>query len=175
MKISLNQNKLQKKKTQEKLRFFKNKANPCLNEIIRFTEDNEFLQCANCKRFFCQDENEEQNKSTVNNEQNQINNEDISNDINDIDIFANDEEIEKKKEKKRIIIQNHSKSSDIEEYDKKFYLVNKKEVDITIMLCHSLKKTSKNIAVFTFNKGQFNLIKQKFKNELSFVNVVLFY
>lgn len=98
-----------------------------------------------------------------------INNEDISNDINDLDIFANDEEIEKK----RIIIQNHSKSSDIEEYDKKFYLVNKKEVDITIMLCHSLKKTSKNIAVFTFNKGQVNLIKQKFKDELSFVNVVL--
>ena len=58
----------------EKLRFFKNKANPCLNEIIRFTEDNEFLQCANCKRFFCLDENEEQNKNTVNNEQNQINN-----------------------------------------------------------------------------------------------------
>ena len=54
--------KVAKVQKQEKLRFFKNNVNPCLNEIIRHTEDNEFLQCANCKKFFCLDENEEKNK-----------------------------------------------------------------------------------------------------------------
>lgn len=41
------------------------------------------------------------------------------------------------------------------------------------MICHSLKNYSKNIAVYTFNYGQVNLLKQKFKDELSFVNIIL--
>ena len=68
--------------TQEKLRFFnKNKVNPSLNDIIQHTEDNEYLQCANCKRFFSKDENEEQNINQASNKQiqNQIqNSQDIS-------------------------------------------------------------------------------------------------
>ena len=46
---------------QGKLRNLKNNANPSLNEIIHFTENNDFLQCANCFKFFVSNEKEGQN------------------------------------------------------------------------------------------------------------------
>ena len=46
---------------QGKLRNLKNNANQNLNEIIHFTENNDFLQCANCFKFFLSDEKESQN------------------------------------------------------------------------------------------------------------------
>ena len=54
------------------LRFFnKNNGNPSLNKIIQLTEDNEYQQCANCKRFFLSDEKEEQDTNQKNNNQTQ--------------------------------------------------------------------------------------------------------
>jgi hypothetical protein len=41
------------------------------------------------------------------------------------------------------------------------------------MLCHSLKKYSKNISIYTFNFGQKYLLEQKIKKELPCVNIVL--
>ena len=41
---------------------------------------------------------------------------------------------------KRVIIQNYSKKSEIEKINEELYLINKEEVNITLMLCHSLKK-----------------------------------
>ena len=71
-----------KVQTNEKLRFFnKNRAIPSLNNIIQHTENNDYLQCANCKRFFFSDEKEEQNINQASNKQSQneiINNQQIS-------------------------------------------------------------------------------------------------
>jgi len=52
-----------------KLRFFNpNKGNKSLNDLITFTENNEYIQCANCKKFFISDEKEDENKAQANNQ-----------------------------------------------------------------------------------------------------------
>ena len=53
-----------------------NKKNENIQSIISFTENNDFLQCANCHKFFCSDENEQsqtENKTTENITQNNQN------------------------------------------------------------------------------------------------------
>lgn len=48
------------------------KPNLSLNEIIHFSETNDFIQCANCHKFFPPDENEQNEqkvKATINNQQ----------------------------------------------------------------------------------------------------------
>jgi hypothetical protein len=56
--------------SEQKLRYFNpNKGNKSLNDIITFTENNEYLQCANCKKFFISDEKEDENKEQTNNQQ----------------------------------------------------------------------------------------------------------
>lgn len=82
-------------------------------------------------------------------------------------------EYKKDKEKKETIIQRHSHFSDIKEIDNDLYLVNNEEVRITLMLYHSLKIVSRSISVYTFNKGQVELLEEAFKNELSFVKIIL--
>jgi hypothetical protein len=42
-------------------------------------------------------------------------------------------EIKLKEERKRVIIQTHSKSCDIEQYEEKLYLINNEEVNINVM------------------------------------------
>ena len=81
----------------------------------------------------------------------------------------------KDEEEKKIIIQSHSDFCDIERIDDEFYLVNKKEIEISFMIYLSLTKISKNIniAIYTFNIAQVNLFKERFKDELSFVKIVL--
>ena len=55
--------------SEQKLRYFNpNKGNRSLNDIITFTENNEYLQCANCKKFFISDEKEDENKDQTNNQ-----------------------------------------------------------------------------------------------------------
>jgi hypothetical protein len=55
--------------SEQKLRYFNpNKGNRSLNDIITFTENNEYLQCANCKKFFISDEKEDENKDQANNQ-----------------------------------------------------------------------------------------------------------
>ena len=55
--------------SEQKLRYFNpNKGNKSLNDIITFTENNEYLQCANCKKFFISDEKEDENKDQTNNQ-----------------------------------------------------------------------------------------------------------
>ena len=83
------------------------------------------------------------------------------------------EEIKDKEQKKSIIIQTHSEFCDIEKIEDEFYLVNREEIKISFMLCQSLKIISKNIIIYTFNIAQVNLFKERFKNELSFVKIVL--
>lgn len=41
-----------------------NKKNQNLNTIIQFTENNDFLQCANCHKFFCSEEKEQSTQAT---------------------------------------------------------------------------------------------------------------
>ena len=77
------------------------------------------------------------------------------------------------KEKKGNIIQTHTDFCDIKEIDNNLYLVNEKEINISFLICHSLKKISKNIVIYTFNIAQVNLFKEKFKDELSFIKIVL--
>ena len=73
--------------------------------------------------------------------------------------------------KKRMIIQTHSRCCDIEKIDGKLYLVNNEEVKISLLLCHSLN--DKDISIYTFNKGQANLLEKKIKKDLPFVNIFL--
>ena len=47
-----------------------NKKKENLNTIISFTENNDFLQCANCNKFFCSEEEPKTQKTTVNEAQN---------------------------------------------------------------------------------------------------------
>ena len=54
--------------SEQKLRFNPKKGNKSLNDLITFTEDNEYLQCANCKKFFISDEKEDGNKDQANNQ-----------------------------------------------------------------------------------------------------------
>ena len=55
--------------SEQKLRYFNpNKEIRSLNDIITFTENNEYLQCANCKKFFISDEKEDENKDQANNQ-----------------------------------------------------------------------------------------------------------
>ena len=83
------------------------------------------------------------------------------------------EEYKKIEEKKEKIIQRHSHFGDIKKIEGKLYLVNHEEVKITLMLCYSLKNISKNISVYTFNIAQVELLKEQFKKELSFINIIL--
>ena len=63
---SINGEELEKVFENGKLKNLKsNKPNIGLNEIIRFSESNDFIQCANCHKFFPPDE-EEKNKQAVN-------------------------------------------------------------------------------------------------------------
>ena len=73
--------------------------------------------------------------------------------------------------KKRMIIQTHSRNSDIEKIDGKLYLVNNEEAKISLLLCHSLN--DKDISIYTFNKGQVNLLEKKIKKDLPVVNIIL--
>ena len=57
--------------SEQKLRFNPKKGNKSLNDLITFTEDNEYLQCANCKKFFNSDEKEDENKDQANNQPNE--------------------------------------------------------------------------------------------------------
>ena len=84
-------------------------------------------------------------------------------------------EIKDEEEEKRIIIQTHSEFCDIEKIDDEFYLVNKKEIELSYQIYKSLIENSKNIeiAINTFNIAQVNLFKERFKNELSFVKIIL--
>jgi len=52
----------------QKLRNFNLKGNKNLNDLITFTENNEYLQCANCQKFFVPDEKEDDNKGQANNQ-----------------------------------------------------------------------------------------------------------
>jgi hypothetical protein len=54
--------------SEQKLRYNPNKGNKGLNDLITFTENNEYLQCANCKKFFISDEKEDENKDQTNNQ-----------------------------------------------------------------------------------------------------------
>jgi hypothetical protein len=82
-------------------------------------------------------------------------------------------EIKDEEEKKSVIIQTHSEFCDIEKIDDEYYLVNREEIKIAFILCQSLKIISKNIVIYTFNIAQVNLFKERFKDELSFVKIVL--
>ena len=82
-------------------------------------------------------------------------------------------EYKKIEEKKEKIIQRHSYFGDIKKIKGELYLVNHEEVRITLMLCHSLKMISQNISVYTFNIAQVELLKEQFKEELSFINIIL--
>ena len=73
--------------------------------------------------------------------------------------------------KKRMIIQTHSRCCDIEKIDGKLYLINQEEANISLLLCHSLN--DENIAIYTFNIAQVNLLKKKIKNEFPNVNITL--
>ena len=58
--------------SEQKLRNVRqNKGNLDLNALITFTEDNEYLQCANCKKYFISDEKEDEKKEQGNNQPNQ--------------------------------------------------------------------------------------------------------
>ena len=64
--------------SEQKLRYFNpNKGNKNLNDLITFTEDNEYLQCANCKKYFISDEKEDGNKDQTNNQPIQNENQNI--------------------------------------------------------------------------------------------------
>ena len=69
---SINGNENEKQFENGKLKNLRaDKPNLNLNDIIQFSENNEFLQCANCHKFFASDEkeedkNKENNKTTVN-------------------------------------------------------------------------------------------------------------
>ena len=83
------------------------------------------------------------------------------------------EEIKDEEEKKCVIIQTHTEFCDIERIKDEFYLVNREEIKLSFILCKSLKVKSKNIIIYTFNIAQVNLFKERFKNELSFIKIVL--
>ena len=74
---SINGDENEKQFVNGKLRNLRaDKPNLQLNEIIQFSEHNEYLQCANCHKFFVSEENEEdknneKNKTTVNEQQTQ--------------------------------------------------------------------------------------------------------
>ena len=88
--------------------------------------------------------------------------------------IKNEEETNKPiKEKKNLIFKKHTKFCDIERIEDEFYLVNREEIKLSFKLCQDLKKISKNIIIYTFNIAQVNLFKERFKNELSFVKIVL--
>ena len=83
----------------------------------------------------------------------------INNDNNKTEVGGENEEKEEEKEeedeikieKKQTIIQKHSGFCEIEEIDGKYYLFNNEEVNIILMLYHSLIKISKKISIYTFN------------------------
>ena len=50
-------------------------------------------------------------------------------------------------------------------------MVNNEEANISLLLCHSLN--DEDISIYTFNKGQVNLLEKKIKNDLSFVKIIL--
>ena len=77
------------------------------------------------------------------------------------------------KEKKSVIRKTHTEFCDIERIEDEFYLVNREEIKLSFILCQRLKIISKNIIIYTFNIAQVNLFKERFKNELSFVKIVL--
>ena len=77
------------------------------------------------------------------------------------------------KENKSVIIKTHTEFCDIERIEDEFYLVNREEIKLSFILCQHLKIISKNIIIYTFNIAQVNLFKERFKNELSFVKIVL--
>jgi hypothetical protein len=88
--------------------------------------------------------------------------------------IKNEEETNKPiKEKKNFIIKPHTEFCDIERIEDEFYLVNREEIKLSFILCQHLKIISKNIIIYTFNIAQVNLFKERFKNELSFVKIVL--
>ena len=89
----------------------------------------------------------------------------------EIKINLSFKKVNEKNVKKRMIIQTHSRCCDIEKIDRKLYLVNNEEANISLLLCHSL--SDKNISIYTFNKGQVNLLEKKIKKELPFVNIYL--
>ena len=69
---SIDGSEQEKKNGDQKLRNLKDvQKNQNLNEIISFSENNDFLQCANCFKFFVSDEKEKEDKpSTQKSEQN---------------------------------------------------------------------------------------------------------
>ena len=95
-------------------------------------------------------------------------------DIEKTEIYEKNNEEEKiKQEEKQIIIQKHSGFCEIEKIDEDYYLINNKEVEIIIMLYHSLKKITKKITIYTFNIAQKNLIEKNFEKELLLPKIIL--
>jgi hypothetical protein len=86
-----------------------------------------------------------------------------------------DNEINRPKEtrEKSVIIQTHSKCSDIEKINNESYLVNREEIKITFFLYQSLKLISNSIIIYTFNIVQANLLKERFKSESNIRIIVL--
>ena len=91
----------------------------------------------------------------------------------EIEIYT-EEKIEKKKEKEKII-QTHSGFCNIEVIDDEYYLINKKEAEIILMISGSLKHMLiiNSVFIYTFNKAQVNLIKTFLGKELSDIKVIL--
>ena len=86
-----------------------------------------------------------------------------------------DNEINRPKEtrEKSVIIQTHSKCSDIEKINNESYLVNREEIKISFFLYQSLKLISNSIIIYTFNMVQANLLKERFKAETNLKIIVL--
>lgn len=82
-------------------------------------------------------------------------------------------ETKEEEDKKKVIIQTHSKFCDIEKVNKELYLVNREEIKISFILSQSLKLTSEDISIYTFNIAQYNLLKERLKKELSFIKIIL--
>ena len=91
-------------------------------------------------------------------------------------IINEDKTIKTKKiKKKEKIIQNHSYHCNIERINGELYLVNYEEVKITLLLVNSLKLSRNDIiVVYTFNIAQVEILKEQFKDKLSFINIILF-
>jgi len=78
---------------QGNLRNFKNKNNNEKNVIVKISENNEYLQCANCFKFFNSKETEEETDNTSENNYNANNNINTNNQINNNFINQNQQNI----------------------------------------------------------------------------------
>ena len=74
---SIDGSEQEKKLEGQKLRNLKDKQNQNLNDIISFSENNDFLQCANCLKFFVSDEKEDKSSTQTTDKNVQNNNQQI--------------------------------------------------------------------------------------------------